>query len=72
MDRKEKEPVFPATSTTFGTTHPSGLTKRELFAMGAMQGFLGHDGAVDGPDALADRAVQWADALLRSLAKPVS
>lgn len=47
-----------------------GLTKRELFAAMAMQGFAADPGITEArPEALAAGAVRWADALLAELAK---
>lgn len=48
-----------------------GLTKRELFAMAAMQGLAGvyADGGSDFSDCVAKLAVSHADSLLRELAK---
>jgi hypothetical protein len=43
----------------------SGLTKREMFAMTAMQGIIANNGG--GPDDVASRAVAMADALLSEL-----
>lgn len=48
-----------------------GLTKREMFAAMAMQGFLAHQENRDlRPERIASWSVQSADALLRELAKP--
>lgn len=44
-----------------------GLTKREAFAMAAMQGFLGHEDAFNSPRACAKWAVEQADALIAAL-----
>ncbi|QDY48762.1 hypothetical protein [Stenotrophomonas maltophilia] len=45
-----------------------GLTKRELFAAMAMQGFASDPDAT-GLEMLAESAVDWADALLAALEK---
>tara|TARA_R110000851_G_scaffold254808_2_gene407410 strand:+ start:282 stop:527 length:246 start_codon:yes stop_codon:yes gene_type:complete len=47
----------------------SGLTKREAFAMAAMQGILSHSFGRGNPDELADQSIKCADALLKELAK---
>jgi hypothetical protein len=48
----------------------SGLTKREMLAARAMQGVMYHaDFANCGPQAVAEAAVELADALLAELAK---
>lgn len=44
-----------------------GLTKREMFAMGAMQGLCAHSGDYHGYSDLACDAVAYADALLFEL-----
>lgn len=46
-----------------------GLTKREQFAMAAMQGFCQINLTFDSPQALAAQAVKMADALLAELEK---
>lgn len=59
----------------------SGLTKREIFAMAAMQGIIGRPNLADDgeewlnshktlADAVAHQAVTLADALLAELEKP--
>jgi len=52
----------------------AGLTKREMFAMTAMQGYLCSVGVVGGPvpsdDDIARYSVDMADALLAALATP--
>lgn len=51
-----------------------GLTKREYFAGLATQGWIAcqHDGFTGNEDAVASRAVKYADALLAELEKPKS
>ncbi len=44
-----------------------GLTKREHFAVLAMQGLLGHPDCDVDPESSADWAVKCADALLKAL-----
>lgn len=44
-----------------------GLTKREMFAMAAMQGFCQINLTFDSPQVLAEQAVIMADALLAEL-----
>ena len=46
-----------------------GMTKRELFAAMAMQGCIGFNGGH--AETMAERSVQYADALLAELAKEV-
>lgn len=46
-----------------------GLTKRESFAMAAMQGILSHSFGRGTPDELARQSIRCADALLEELAK---
>lgn len=46
------------------------LTKRELFAALAMQGFAANSNATANPIANTNLAVAWADALLAALAQP--
>lgn len=55
-----------------GDMHHGGITKRELFAAMSMQGFasLQENGDVFfHPEGAAKVSVQWADALLKELAK---
>ena len=47
----------------------SGLTKRETFAMAAMQGILSHSFGRGNPEECAIAALQNADALLKELEK---
>lgn len=44
-----------------------GLTKREMFAMAAMQGLCSHSGDYHLPEHLAHDALMYADALLAAL-----
>lgn len=46
----------------------SGLTKREAFAMSAMQGILSHSGLCR-PEEQAAQSIKCADALLKELSK---
>lgn len=72
MTNKANEPAFPSVTwdgREFLPGHFSGLTKREYFAVLAMQGLLA-DPANDGsPESLALYAVKYADALLAELEK---
>lgn len=45
----------------------TGLTKRETFAMAAMQGFAANPEQYSSVTVMADDAVRWADTLLKSL-----
>ena len=47
----------------------TGLTKREAFAMAAMQGILSHSFGRGNPEECAIAALQNADALLKELEK---
>lgn len=60
-------PIFPDTGAGHAAAH-HGLTKREQFAMAAMQGFCA-DGGMN-PDNIPDASVRVADALLSELEKP--
>ena len=46
---------------------PTGMTKREMVAMAAMQGLCAHSGDYHQPEHLAMDAVMFADALLAEL-----
>ncbi len=64
----ETGPAFPQSHET-ANWHHAGLTKRELFAAMAMQGFLTHygdTGRLD-PRAVVTISVGYADALLAAL-----
>lgn len=64
-------PAMPILIEGFGqfeTVAYTGLTKREQFAMAAMQGFASNGGYAAPWDAAHD-AVRWADALLAELDK---
>lgn len=64
-------PAMPILVEGFGRFEPvayTGLTKREQFAMAAMQGFAANGGYAAPSDAAHD-AVKWADALLAELDK---
>ena len=47
----------------------TGLTKREMFAMAAMQGILSHSFGRGNPEECAIVALQNADALLKELSR---
>lgn len=66
MDAKKlgQEPAYPRA----GHYH-CGLTKREAFAMAAMQGSLSHPQQDGDPEHVVMWAVKYADALLAELAK---
>lgn len=60
--------------TEFNTTSHAqdGLTKREIFAMAAMQGLVSNPNIIDnknGQEWISDEAVKYADALLTQLSK---
>lgn len=69
------DPAYPNASTFVSESHAwtsfPGLTKREAFAMAAMQGLLAkHEGySEDSKLCMAQAAVACADALLKELAK---
>jgi hypothetical protein len=74
----QHEPAFPHIDSVCGTLPDgdrlrTGLTKRELFAAMAKQGYLamyaGIDVAAPTPTNAAQAAVEYADALLAALAK---
>jgi len=85
--RLGEEPAYarPASLDNSGSSHQDGdrhvdetegLTKREVFAMAALQGELAAQASGDGdpygtwtPEGAATRAVNMADALLAELAK---
>ena len=64
-------PAMPTEFNGFGQYAPeahAGLTKREMFAMAAMQGLCAHDGPINSTlDCQA--AVSYADELLAELEK---
>jgi hypothetical protein len=72
---KPKDPVYP---TPITPSHLDGLTKREAFAMAAMQGLCAngawHEDGEDDWDDLVKRitsgSVEIADALIKELNKP--
>ena len=76
MSKNINDTAFPTLAHEYNnygvlawTTYP-GLTKRELFAAMAMQGFAAlPNGSC--PDDCMRVAVIWADALIAELAKPV-
>ncbi len=67
------QPAHPVIGSPGAPEDYPGLTKRELFAAMAMQGFAADpDMAHVEPRAIAIGAVSWADALLAELAKEQS
>ena len=63
-------PAMPIELSGFGMYAPEahhGLTKREMFAMAAMQGLCAHSGDYHKFEHLASDAVNYADALLAEL-----
>jgi hypothetical protein len=54
-----------------GATYHEGLTKREYFAALAVQGYLS-SGTAGKPLDVAQAAIEYADALIAGLKKPVS
>lgn len=72
-------PAFPETCTQYDSDHEpyvsaiGGLTKRELFAMSAMQALISvpdksfENRGKDGVPILAGYAVEYADALIKAL-----
>ena len=62
---------FHETQVCFDNTQLTiGLTKREAFAMAAMQGFLSTETGCNTPNNyIAERSIDLADALLKELAK---
>lgn len=79
--RLGEQPAYarPASLDNSGSSHEDGdrhvaetegLSKREAFAMAAMQGFCATDQALKAdPDDVAKVAIGYADALLNQLAK---
>lgn len=61
-------PAMPIELTVSGHTAFTSLTKREMFAMAAMQGILARTGSTD-RNVNARLAVEYADALLKELDK---
>lgn len=65
-------PAMPIELNGFGQFAPeayTGLTKREMFAMHAMQGLCAHSCDYHLPEHLAQDAVMYADAILAELEK---
>ncbi len=65
-------PAMPIELSGFGQYAPevhTGLTKREMFAMAAMQGLCAHSGDYHTFANMASDAVNYADALLAELEK---
>lgn len=52
-----------------GPVRSAGLTKRELIAAMAMQGFASDPNCTGNVQSVAECAVKWADCLLAELAK---
>lgn len=48
-------------------TFDAGLTKREYFAAMAMQGLVSNSKAINEPSTIANRAIKYADELLKIL-----
>lgn len=61
---------FVETAAMQGESINFGLTKRELFAAMAMQGFAANPSCSANGERHVAEAVQWADALLDALAQP--
>ncbi|SEG68325.1 hypothetical protein [Marinobacterium lutimaris] len=55
-------------ASAFGSKYTSGLTKREYIATQALSTLISNPELTDS-DSVADRAVEYADALLRKLSK---
>jgi hypothetical protein len=69
MSKNGNKPAFAAAtyiSSTQQLATQEGLTKREIFAMAAMQGFLS-SGKWSGEDETTEKAVLVADKLLKQL-----
>ena len=65
-------PAMPIEINGFGQYAPEvygGLTKREMFAMAAMQGLCAHSGDYHEFSHLASDAVNYADSVLAELEK---
>ncbi len=75
----KNELVFPQSRTQLNALHESvgtetygGLTKREYYAGLAMQGIISkRDGELNGSDWVAMKALDYADALISELEKPI-
>ena len=67
MRTKAKNPAFPLISDE-GYVINAGLTKREYFALMALQGMLAKYGS-DYQVNNAKEAIYWADALIEELSK---
>lgn len=69
MDAKElgNQPAYPLAGDRFARY--VGLTKREVFAVAAMQGTLPHPQQDGDPEHVVMWAVKWVDAMLAELAK---
>lgn len=71
MDNKNK-PVFPIYNKEFirENDQSNGLTKRELFAAMALQGFLSNIDGLYSSNDIVDDSIQIADKLLKALEEP--
>jgi hypothetical protein len=69
MQRVAETAVFPCAPPADGGFYYAGLTKRELFAAMAMQGYVTNGHNLDQPSMkrVADMSVARADALLAAL-----
>ena len=61
--------AYPILETEIGISFHPGLTKRESFAMAAMQGILSHSFGRGTTEELAIQSIKCADALLLELDK---
>jgi hypothetical protein len=66
---ESNECAYPILETQSGINFHPGLTKREAFAMAAMQGILSHSFCRGDVDELAVQSARCADALLKELSK---
>ena len=74
MDDNRNAPAYPCgQDVTMGLWKPeTGLTKREMFALSAMQGLMANASPKFGgsaSDSVAHTAVRYADELLKALEK---
>jgi hypothetical protein len=68
MRTKAKGPAFPLISD-YGYIINAGLTKREYFAVMALQGLLTDNESPNSREEFAGYAVKFADALIEELSK---
>lgn len=66
----KNEPAYPLTEQEVGTAYERGLTKRELFAAMAMQGFCVKANSLTNPEIMASDSLRMADALIKALEAP--